>query len=168
MLLDKKDIINNSIPLTRLKLIEEVSAVYFLIHDDNIIYIGQSMNIKNRVGCHKSSNKKDFYRYYFIVSEDIEQRLLLESDYIEKFNPIHNHRNSYKKSKQKGITIIANKIDEKFGTRYNAANQLGMKYAKLNYWYKTPPKEMSPKLLEKIAKALELDSDWLKLEILKS
>lgn len=66
------------------------------------------------------------------------------------------------------MSIIAKKIDDKFGTRYNAADKLGMKYASLNYWYKTPPKEMSPKLLEKIAKALELDADKLKLEILKS
>lgn len=66
------------------------------------------------------------------------------------------------------MSIIAKKIDEKFGTRYNAADKLGMKYEKINYWYNKDPKEMSPKLLEKIAKALELDSDWLKLEILKS
>lgn len=66
------------------------------------------------------------------------------------------------------MSIIAKKIDEKFGTRYNAADKLGMKYEKINYWYTKDPKEMSPKLINKIASALELDSDSLKLEILQS
>lgn len=63
------------------------SFVYFLINDDDIVYIGQSKNLEDRISQH--GNSKEFDRFtYFEVSDCIVD--IVESCYIHKIRPALN------------------------------------------------------------------------------
>lgn len=46
--------------LPKLPLSTHCSCIYFLIRDDCVVYIGQSVNYLSRIGHHKSEGVKDF------------------------------------------------------------------------------------------------------------
>jgi len=65
-----------------------VPVVYFLIHEDEIVYVGFTNNIHFRLAAHKAD--KMFDRFYTIEFETKEEGLLFEKQYIKKFKPLYN------------------------------------------------------------------------------
>jgi hypothetical protein len=66
---------------------ENLSVIYFLIKDNTIVYVGQSITGTNRIVNHKKD--KDFDSYSFIP---IPKELLNETEqsYIRTFMPSYN------------------------------------------------------------------------------
>ena len=62
--------------------------VYFLIKNDLIVYVGQTVNLMERVGTHVKGNKD----FNYITYIEVPKRWLLrtESHYIMQFNPHYN------------------------------------------------------------------------------
>jgi hypothetical protein len=89
----------NVIMKTRCNINEELSekitlthtqGVYFLFNvSDELLYIGQSENIENRIQSHKFKFK-DVSWYRYIECHNPVERIALESDLIWKYNPPYN------------------------------------------------------------------------------
>jgi hypothetical protein len=81
--LDKDYILSNSLP------VYPQCGIYFLIQDDEIVYIGQSIHIPNRLHSHQKKNRQ-FERVFFVEckEEDLDE---IERQYIRKFSPKLNH-----------------------------------------------------------------------------
>lgn len=63
-----------------------VSAIYFLFHEDKLVYIGQTKNLMMRVGHHIYRQKIIFDQYAFVeVAEKDLNRI--ERELIEKHRP---------------------------------------------------------------------------------
>lgn len=69
-----------------LKVVKE--GVYFLYDGEELVYIGQSDNIYRRIGQHISEGVKRFDSFCFY--EVGEERIILESYLINKFQPKYN------------------------------------------------------------------------------
>ncbi|QJR79660.1 hypothetical protein CA267_002020 [Alteromonas pelagimontana] len=67
------------------------SGVYFLLQDDEVVYVGQGTSVLTRIGNHIADPEKEFNGYCFIECEP-ESMNLLESVYIHLFAPKHNGR----------------------------------------------------------------------------
>lgn len=68
---------------------DRIVGVYFLLQDDEIVYVGQSTNIMTRLSNHKFEATKLFSRVF--VMECPEAHLdRLERLYIDKFKPRYN------------------------------------------------------------------------------
>jgi hypothetical protein len=63
-------------------------GIYLLYHKDELVYIGKSSNIKNRVQQHKKD--KDFDNVKCILFKDIGNINLYEPYLIQKYNPKYN------------------------------------------------------------------------------
>lgn len=66
-------------------------TVYFLLQDEEIVYIGYSKNKYNRVETHIGEGRKIFNRVYFITN--IENRKIgedIEREYIKRHSPKYN------------------------------------------------------------------------------
>jgi len=77
----KDDIIQTSIKIPR------VCGVYFLIKECEIVYVGKSINVHNRLGSHLCD--KDFDKIN-IIECGLTQLNRLESLYIKRFKPKYN------------------------------------------------------------------------------
>ena len=66
-----------------------VSGVYFLLRDDELVYIGQSVNVANRIAAHCGEGTKQFNRACFIPVDRTDLNLV-ESALIALFWPEHN------------------------------------------------------------------------------
>lgn len=67
-------------------LVSNISCLYFLINDEEIVYIGQSKNLTSRIKQHK--NDKKFNSFSFIeFKENLNEE---EAFFILLFNPIYN------------------------------------------------------------------------------
>lgn len=64
-------------------------GIYILFKKDTVVYIGKSLNIRNRVFTHLSENKKDFdsYSVFECLECDID---LIERGLIDKYLPVFN------------------------------------------------------------------------------
>jgi len=83
ILKSKREILDNSKPF------KPHCGIYFLIQNNEIVYIGQSVNIEARVGQHWNENAKSFSRVAFILcaKEDLNN---MESLYIDYIKPKYN------------------------------------------------------------------------------
>jgi len=74
-------------------------AIYFLIKNKKVVYVGKSRNVIGRIGKHILDGLKDFNAcaYIEITSEFKKDMGFLEYTYIKKFRPKYN--NQYKDSK---------------------------------------------------------------------
>ena len=80
-LLDKDHILKNSLPIF------PKCGIYFLIKDSEIVYVGKSTHMPNRVKTHQLA--KDFDRVFFISCSKWDLTSL-EREYIQKFDPVLN------------------------------------------------------------------------------
>ena len=64
----------------------ECSGIYFLISDDEVVYVGQSVNVHSRVGQHYREKYKEFNSYVYIRCLESELDVL-ESIYIHTLRP---------------------------------------------------------------------------------
>jgi predicted GIY-YIG superfamily endonuclease len=71
--------------------VEKTSGVYFLINDEEIVYVGQSVNIHSRIHDHTSSNgmRKKFNKFAFVCCNEDELDAV-ESVYIHMLQPKDN------------------------------------------------------------------------------
>lgn len=89
MELELENILNSKICVEK-----ENPCVYFLIKNNEIIYIGQTIRIKQRI--YEHLKEKDFDNYFCLyVSQD--ELLKKERFYIEKFTPKLNCKSFYYK-----------------------------------------------------------------------
>lgn len=70
-------------------------GIYFLYDGDNLVYIGQSGNIFERVGRHIKDNVKKFDNWEYQIVEDKEERNNLEGYLIKVFKPKYNQKGEY-------------------------------------------------------------------------
>lgn len=66
-------------------------GVYFLIYNNDIVYIGKSNNIFLRISDHIEDKTKSFDNWFYLLY-DVSDEILseIEYEYIKKFNPILN------------------------------------------------------------------------------
>lgn len=86
-------IITNPSELTELDLTSTdplVYHIYFLWESDEIVYIGQTTNIKNRISAHKADKLFDRVTYTVLDLVDIKDVLALERKNINYYKPIFN------------------------------------------------------------------------------
>lgn len=67
---------------------EPYCGIYFLILDDEIVYVGQSRDIKSRISQHSKTDK--FWDKFFYILCERDQLNKLESHYINQFKPKYN------------------------------------------------------------------------------
>ncbi|WP_250518638.1 phage integrase Arm DNA-binding domain-containing protein [Caballeronia sp. ATUFL_M1_KS5A] len=86
---DEKGLLDGNSIVTKAIRYDQVCGVYFLIHGDMIVYVGQSRNILTRLAQHQSECAKIFDSFYMIEckASDLDR---IEALYIRKFRPIYN------------------------------------------------------------------------------
>lgn len=69
------------------------SGIYFLIHDEEIVYVGQSVDVKSRLDQHSRGDDvhdPKLFNRYFVIMCDTSELNNLEAYYINKFHPKYN------------------------------------------------------------------------------
>lgn len=106
-------------------------GIYFLFKDDDIVYIGQSVNIHQRVTTHKNNQQKDFDSYSYVLC-DKEDLMMYETAYLIKFKPKYNISCRGKLNLPKPRTMvefIADRID--LSEVANISREYVKKYSKI-------------------------------------
>lgn len=62
-------------------------GIYFLIHEDRIVYVGQSVNCEGRIHGHTTGAEQKLFDSYHIVGCPVHKLDELEALYIQKFRP---------------------------------------------------------------------------------
>lgn len=76
--------------ITRKALIYDyVCGIYFLLSNDEIVYVGQSQSVLTRIAAHHQAKEKVFNRIFVIECKPVELNHL-EALYIDKYKPRHN------------------------------------------------------------------------------
>jgi hypothetical protein len=73
-----------------------MTGIYYLIDGNEIVYIGQGVNVWGRIGTHIAENSKVFDSFFFVFvpSEDLDD---YETNEIIKYNPKYNEKLSSSK-----------------------------------------------------------------------
>lgn len=74
-------------------------GVYFLIHRNQIVYVGMSTNVGARLREHRRDKTKDFDEFSFMPCP-IDEAARMEVFYIEKLNPKYNVKDNPKAPKK--------------------------------------------------------------------
>lgn len=98
-------------------------GIYFLIKNNKIVYVGQSVNIFKRIADHIRSEKMDFDSYSF-ENYPKKNLNLIEAEYIIKFEP---KLNSYMLPKNSKYAPI-NSTRKKYDLKAKAAERIIKKY----------------------------------------
>jgi hypothetical protein len=72
---------------------QEICGVYFLFLKDQLIYIGSSYNIFQRINIHKKSKIFDCFSF---IQTSKDERQFLEQEYINRFKPDLNKKFFFK------------------------------------------------------------------------
>lgn len=67
----------------------KIVGIYFLIKDNEIVYVGQSVDVLPRISFHRAKESKVFSHYSFIECNK-EHLSMLEAHYIYLFIPLYN------------------------------------------------------------------------------
>lgn len=68
-----------------------MNLIYFLKKDNDIVYVGRTKNIKQRIQTHKREKKKDFDSYKIAHQcFDLKDAKNIEDHFIMQHNPIYN------------------------------------------------------------------------------
>lgn len=105
MMLEKEDILIKKESKKNIR----KRGVYFLIKGDDIVYVGKSIDIHDRIKTHIKDKDKPFDYYSYIVLNNYEEKELyiLESKYILKYRPLYNKK--YPKVNKEKTTSINKK-----------------------------------------------------------
>lgn len=79
-----------------------LSGVYFLIKDDEVVYIGQSTNVQSRISTGHKDKEYD-EAFMLLIPEEYLQEV--ETAFIAALNPIYN-RTSLPKGRQKNARVL--------------------------------------------------------------
>jgi excinuclease UvrABC nuclease subunit len=82
---NEADIVEQSAPYIHNS---QQSGVYFLLDCDRIVYVGKTIDVKNRLKQHSDSDK--IWNRYFFIRCDREEIDRLEAYYILRFRPKYN------------------------------------------------------------------------------
>lgn len=82
-----EEILDNAAPFLHKS--GDYPGIYFLICDEEIVYVGKSVNVKTRLDQHSINPDKNFNRYFAILC-DKEELNSLEAHYILRFRPKYN------------------------------------------------------------------------------
>lgn len=86
----KKADIEKEILAKKRVVVNNISYVYALIQEEEIVYIGKSTNIMQRLGAHIQAGKK-FTHYAIVETSDCEDYILKrEAEYIQALKPKYN------------------------------------------------------------------------------
>ena len=108
IILEKEQIVSNAE-----KRFSVILGVYFLIADREIVYVGQSQNILDRLGKHHLEGRINFDEYFILPCEK-EDLVNLETIYIRKFNPKYNQQNDLRVNVLMNLDEILKKKDAEF------------------------------------------------------
>lgn len=88
---DYSDLLNEEIILSRAQKINfaEKTGIYFLIKENKIVYIGQTINFDARISQHIQKKRIVFNSVYYLPISDVEMKFV-EEKYIKKFKPRYN------------------------------------------------------------------------------
>jgi len=81
---------------------EFLTGIYFLLKNDEIVYVGKTINLYDRIMVHQKQNVKDFDSYLFL-EVDNKKLNLSERYFINKLKPIYNNDPLTKKIKENAI-----------------------------------------------------------------
>jgi hypothetical protein len=87
--LDERGLLDASTIGRKALIYEQVCGIYFLLRQDTIVYVGQSINVLTRIADHKRDGIKNFDRIFVVQCKQAELNHL-EALYIDKFRPVHN------------------------------------------------------------------------------
>ncbi len=80
-------------------------GVYFLFIHRELVYVGQSTNIRNRIATHRQDNRIDFDSVFFIeVDED--KLIQVEKGYIIRYDPKYNQTHIFERELRKIRRIL--------------------------------------------------------------
>lgn len=68
----------------------KISGVYFLVFRDEVVYVGQAVDIFARIRMHRTNRSLIFYKYFYIEYNEKDLRDELERKYIEMLCPKYN------------------------------------------------------------------------------
>jgi len=98
------DLIKKESNKSKSKLIPGISGIYFLKHNKETVYIGESSCILARIGQHSKSTKVfDDYSWFEVNDGDLARKRI-ESSLINKHKPKYNK--TLKKSRKKKSTYV--------------------------------------------------------------
>lgn len=66
------------------------TGIYFLISEEKIVYVGQSLNCDARIDAHTKSTEMKLFDSYYILGCPVNKLAELEALYIRKFRPVLN------------------------------------------------------------------------------
>lgn len=91
-LASERDIVSASRPITK------ICGIYFLVRNERVVYVGQTLDIEDRVREHVLHGKR-FDRYYWVKCAP-EDRLKLEAVYIKELRPEENFKRPHPMNRQ--------------------------------------------------------------------
>lgn len=97
---------HSNIDLESIELIvvKSLRGIYFLYNGTTLVYIGQAINLHQRINEHIRTKTKEFDSYRFIEINGNIDLDRLEEEFIKKYRPIHNVRfNSNRKQSKRKI-----------------------------------------------------------------
>lgn len=69
---------------------EHIAGIYFLFDKDELVYIGQSYSVLERVKTHKDTRVKIFDSFAYVKVSDYAERLMRERQLIKTYSPKYN------------------------------------------------------------------------------
>ena len=81
---------------------DTVPAIYKIFNNGELIYIGETKNLKARTAHHRLVDKWTFDEIGYSILDSNKDRLYWENDYLEKFEkengnlPIHNNNRGHR------------------------------------------------------------------------
>jgi len=88
--------------------IKKERGIYFLCKGGKVVYVGQSVNLINRISEHLSEGKKNFDGYYYEYVGKNDVMSDVEAEYIVSLNPKYN-----KVLPQNSIYVSVNTVAKK-------------------------------------------------------
>lgn len=77
--------------------VAQLCGIYFLIRDDQVIYIGKSKDVYSRIAEHRTRGRE--FTKFSVVPCDLAHLAGIEAAYIKLFKPIGNRTHTGKKSR---------------------------------------------------------------------
>ena len=112
---NKEEIIKNKLLLDK-----DFNCIYFLIKNNEIVYVGQSTRGIRRIYEHTDKE----FDYYNIIKVDKEELDLKETEAIIKFNPKYNKSIPIKNN----LYILKSKINKEYNISPNGFRAIELKY----------------------------------------
>lgn len=90
MMLSKDEIISNKKEINKNNK-NIIKGVYFLINNNDLVYVGESQDIFNRIRSHSYLKTKRFNAFNFIIIDNDDDRKFTEYMYIRPFIHVDKH-----------------------------------------------------------------------------